>query len=140
MNYTIVGLFPNQESITRVSYGLEKSGIKNQDYIVYRADRKNTTEQRKNFWSKLFGSDVNELDSTTDRLITSVAVRTEEELKNITRSFNDNKVVKIYEFKDMTIDEAKDLSYIKKIVAVRAKSQVYGIPQMSVSASLMNEL
>lgn len=87
----------------------------------------------------MFGSESYDRPNT-DTLITSVAVRTEEELKDITQSFNENNVVKIYEFKDMTIDEGKDLNYIKKIVSVRAKSQVYGIPQMSVSASLMNEL
>lgn len=136
MDYTIVGLFPNEESITRVSYGLEKSGFKQDDFIVY---KRNLLERKKNVWNTLFGSESNDLPNT-DTLITSVAVRTEEELKDITQSFNENNVVKIYEFKDITIDEAKDLNYIKKIVSVRAKSQVYGIPQMSVSASLMNEL
>ncbi|WP_313504267.1 hypothetical protein [Kaistella carnis] len=136
MDYTIVGLFPNEESITRVSYGLEKSGFKQDDFIVY---TRNLLERKKNVWNSLFRSDSTDLPNT-DTLITSVAVRTEEELKDITQSFNENNVVKIYEFKDMTIDEAKDLNYIKKIVSVRAKSQVYGIPQMSVSASLMNEL
>ncbi|AZI34399.1 hypothetical protein [Kaistella carnis] len=136
MDYTIVGLFPNEESITRVSYGLEKSGFKQDDFIVY---KRNLSERKKNVWNSLFGSESYDRPNT-DTLITSVAVRTEEELKDITQSFNENNVVKIYEFKDMTIDEAKDLNYIKKIVSVRAKSQVYGIPQMSVSASLMNEL
>ena len=140
MNYTIVGLFPSQESIKDVSEGLEKSGIKNQDYLIYRTDKKNTPEQKKNFWNKLFGSATSELVHTTDDLITSVVVKTEEEFNNVTKSFNENKAVKIYEFKDMTFEEAKDLNYIKKIVQVRAKSHIYSMPEMSVSANLMNEL
>lgn len=140
MNYTIVGLFPSQENIKEVSAGIEKSGIKNQDYIIYRTDKENTPEQKKNFWERLFGTPKAEANLVPDHLITSVSVTTEEEFKNVTKSFEDNKVVKIYEFKDMTIDEAKDLNYIKKIVEMRAKSHIYGMPEFSVSGTMMNEL
>lgn len=138
MNYTIVGLFPSQENIKEVSAGIEKSGIKNQDYIIYRTDKENAPDLKRNFWKRLFGTSKAELNNTTDHLITSVSVKNEEELNNVTKSFNDNKVVKIYEFKDMTIDEAKDLNYIKKIVALRAKSHIYAMPEITVSPTQMN--
>ena len=140
MNYTIVGLFPSQENIKEVSAGIEKSGIKNQDYIIYRTDKENAPELKKNFWDKLFGTPKAEAKIAPDHLITSVSVTSEEELKNVTQSFNDNKVVKIYEFKDMTLEEAKDLNYIKKIVQLRAKSHIYGMPEFTSSATLLNEL
>lgn len=140
MNYTIVGLFPSQENIKEVSAGIEKSGIRNQDYIIYRTDKENAPELKKNFWDRLFRTQRAAVKIAPDHLITSVSVTTEEEMKNVTQSFNDNKVVKIYEFKDMTIDEAKDLNYIKKIVQLRAKSHIYGMPEFSVSGTLMNEL
>lgn len=133
MNYTIVGLFPSQENIKEVSAGIEKSGIKNQDYIIYRTDKENTPELKKNFWERLFGTTKTETNNTPDHLITSVSVKNEEELRNVTQSFEDNKVVKIYEFKDMTIDEAKDLNYIRKIVEMRAKSHIYAMPEISLS-------
>lgn len=138
MNYTIVGLFPSQKNIKEVSAGIEKSGIKNQDYIIYRTDKENAPDLKRNFWKRLFGTSKTELDNTTDHLITSVSVKNEEEFNNVTKSFNDNKVVKIYEFKDMTIDEAKDLNYIKKIVALRAKSHIYAMPEITVSPTQMN--
>ncbi|QOW11879.1 hypothetical protein Q73A0000_16675 [Kaistella flava (ex Peng et al. 2021)] len=138
MNYTIVGLFPSQENIKEVSAGIEKSGIKNQDYIIYRTDKENAPDLKRNFWKRLFGTSKTELNNTTDHLITSVSVKNEEEFNNVTKSFNDNKVVKIYEFKDMTIDEAKDLNYIKKIVALRAKSHIYAMPEITVSPTQMN--
>lgn len=140
MKYTIVGLFPSQENIKEVSEGIEKSGIKNQDYIIYRTDQENAPELKKNFWERLFGTSKNNLNTAPDHLITSVSVGSEEELKNVTKSFNDNKVVKIYEFKDMTIDEAKDLNHIKKIVEMRAKSQIYAMPEISISGALANAL
>lgn len=133
MNYTIVGLFPSQENIKEVSEGIEKSGIKNQDYIIYRTDRENAPELKKNFWDRLFGTSKKESSYTPDQLITSVSVKNEQELRNVTQSFEDNKVVKIYEFKDMTIDEAKDLNYIRKIVEMRAKSHIYAMPEISLS-------
>lgn len=140
MNYTIVGLFPSQENIKEVSAGIEKSGIKNQDYIIYRTDRENAPGLKKNFWDRIFKTQNAAVRISPDHLITSVSVTNEEEFKNVTKSFQDNKAVKIYEFKDMTIDEAKDLNYIKKIVQVRAKSHIYGMPEFSVSGTLMNEL
>jgi hypothetical protein len=140
MKCTIVGLFPSQENIKEVFVGLEKSGIKNQDYLIYRTDKENSPEQKKKFWEKLFGSAKKNLQYSNDHLITSVEVRNEEEFNHVTKSFKENKVVKIYEFKDMTIEEAKDLNYIKKIVGLRAKSHIYAMPKMSASAGLMNEL
>ena len=139
MNYTIVGLFPSQENIKDVAEGLERSGIKNQDYLIYKSAAKNTAGAKGNFWKKLLGSNEREV-SNNDNLITSVEVRNEAEFANVQDSFKKNKAVKIYEFKDMTIDEAKDLNHIKKMVEMRAKSQIYAMPEISVSANAINEL
>ncbi len=135
MNYTIVGLFPSQENIKEVSAGIEKSGISNQDYIIYRTDQNNAPELKRNFLMRLFNPQKAVVKIAPDHLITSVSVKSEEELRNVTQSFEDNKVVKIYEFKDMTLNEAKDLDYIKKIVRVRAKSLIYGMPEITLSAN-----
>ena len=140
MNYTIVGLFPSPENIKDVAEGLEKSGIKNQNYLIYKSAAKNTAGARGNFWKKLLGTTEREVSASNDNLITSVEVRNEEEFANVQDSFKKNKAVKIYEFKDMTIEEAKDLNNIKKMVEMRAKSQIYAMPEMSVSANSINEL
>lgn len=132
MNYTIVGLFPSQENAKEVSEGLEQSGIRNEDYIIYKTNRNSSAEQKQNFWKKLLGLQP-ENTPQEDKLITSVAVRNEEELTSVKKSFQQNDVVKMYEFQDMTLEEAKDLEYIKKIVALRAKSHIYAMPEISVS-------
>ena len=137
MNYTIVGLFPSQENIKEVSAGIEKSGIRNQDYIIYRTDQENAPDVKKNFWAKLFKTQK-AVHIAPDHLITSVSVKNEEEFKNVKKSFEANKAVKIYEFKDMTIDEAKDLNYIKKIVALRATSHISAPPAFSCSSVHMD--
>ncbi|KMQ70540.1 hypothetical protein [Chryseobacterium koreense] len=140
MNYTVVGLFPSQENAKKVSASLEHAGFKNEDYIIYRTDRENTPEERKNFWERLFGTAQNEAEKIeAEKLITSVQVQNEEELEDAKKTFAQNDAVNIYEFKDMTIEEAKNLSYIKKIVELRAKSQIYAIPEISLSSGNINE-
>ncbi len=140
MNYTVVGLFPSQGVAKKVSESLEQSGIGNQDYIIYRTDKETTTEQKQNFWEKLFGTKNTENVTTeVDKLITSVAIHSEQDLENVKKSFSQNEVVKIYEFQDMTLEEAKDLNYVKKIVELRAKSHIYAMPEISVSSGNVPE-
>jgi hypothetical protein len=137
MSYTIVGLFPNQKYAKEISEGIEKTGIKNEDYIIYKT-QKNKTD-KSNFWKKLLGIEKAPAKTEVESLITSVAIRNEEELNNIKKSFKKNDVVKIYEFQDMTLEEAKNLDYVKKIVEIRAKSQIYSMPQIPNSRGRISE-
>jgi len=139
MNYTVVGLFPHQEFAKEISASLEQSGFKNQDYIIYKSDANTGVSPKTNFWKKLLGLQNTPLNTESERLITSVSAKNEEELASIKKSFEKNNVVKIYEFQDMTLEEAKNLDYIKKIVALRAKSHIYSMPAFSVSRDARNE-
>ena len=85
MSYTIVGLFPNQKYAKEISEGIEKTGIKNEDYIIYKT-QKNKTD-KSNFWKKLLGIEKAPAKTEVESLITSVAIRNEEELNNIKKSF-----------------------------------------------------
>ncbi|HQD45280.1 MAG TPA: hypothetical protein PK041_06240 [Kaistella sp.] len=140
MNYTVVGLFPSQENAKEVSASLEQSGIKNEDYIIYRTDKENAPEVKKSFWERLFGNANPEIiNIEVDKLITSVAIHSEEELQKVKKSFEQNHVVKMYEFKDMTLEEAKDLNHVKKIVEIRAKSHIYAMPEIALSNGSIHE-
>ena len=139
MNYTVVGLFPNKEFANEISEDLEKSGIKNEDYIIYKTNKDSSKEQKRNFWKKLLGLNTPQVQTGAERLITSVACKNAEELANIKQSFEKNQVVKIYEFQDMTLEEAKNLDYVKKVVELRAKSQIYAMPQITLSRGAKNE-
>ena len=84
MNYTVVGLFPSQENAKEVSASLEQSGIENEDYIIYRTDKENAQEVKKSFWERLFGNANPEIiNIEVDKLITSVAIHSEEELQKV---------------------------------------------------------
>ena len=139
MNYTVVGLFPNQEMSNQISSNLEESGIKNEDYIIYKTNKDSSKEEKRNFWKKLLGTSKPQESVTAERLITSVAAKNEEELELIKKSFAKNDVVKIYEFQDMTLEEAKNLDYVKKVVALRAKSLIYAMPQIKLSRNNSHE-
>lgn len=139
MKLTVVALFESQEKAKNVSHSLENSGIRNEDYIIYKTAPQESSKQNRAFWKKLLG--IADLQPTVpqDKLITSVEVRSDAELSNVKESFAQNGAVNIYEFKDMTIDEAKDLNYIKKIVELRAKSHIYAMPAISVSSAQLNQ-
>lgn len=124
-NYTVVGLFPSQDNAAALSQSLEESGIRNEDYILYKTEKKIMTGEKRNFWKKLLGVDNVPENQKLDKLITSVAVRNEGDLETIKKSFEQNQVVHIYEFHDMTLEEAKNLDHVKKTVEMRAKSQIY---------------
>ncbi len=134
MAYTIVGLFRSQENAKPVSEALENAGIKNEDYIIYKTQKEETVEKPLGFLEKLFGSKKPNFVSTEeDKLITSVAIHDEDEMKKVKEVFHKNDVVHIYELQDMSLEQAKDLNYVKKIVSLRAKSHIYGMPDISVN-------
>ena len=139
MNYTVVGLFPNQNLAKEVSENLEQSGFQNEDYIIYKSDKKTQGSEKRSLWKKILGLNESTEPQSPERLITSVSARNEEELETIRKSFEKNEVVKIYEFQDMTLEEAKNLDYIKKIVSLRAKSQIYAMPNISLKHGNLNE-
>lgn len=140
MNYTIVGLFPSHENIENVSAGLQESGITKQSVLLYNSSKKQPHAVRANLLERLFMETTPQFFPDNDELITSVEVRNAEEFNAVKKSFKQNKAVKIYEFKDMTLDEARDLSHIRKIVQVRAKSHIYKMPEFSLPANALNEL
>ena len=139
MKYTVVGLFESQDQAKGLSAELEFTGIKNEDYIIYKTNRNSSPAQKQAFWKKVLGINKPAQSTEDDKLITSVAVYSDAELQEVKDTFAQNAAVKIYEFKDMSIDQAKDLDYIKKIVALRAKSHIYAMPAVSVSSGNISE-
>lgn len=132
MSYTIVGLFPSQEYSKSVSEGLENIGFKNEDYIIYHEERKQT---QKSFWSKLFTNEIDEKATAVDSLIVSVAIRNEQDLMNAKKVFEENNIVNTYILDDVNFEKATDLDYIKKVVTLKAKTQIYAMPEVKTSSS-----
>ena len=124
----LVALFQTQEKAPKVSNDLEQAGIKNSDYIIYKTDNEDKLPKT-SVWQRFFGHKKPQFIRTeADKLITSVEIHNNDEYTDVTKVFKTNEAVHIYEFKDMTIEEAKDLNYIKKAVEIKAKSQIFNVP------------
>lgn len=130
---TIVGLFPSREMSNDISLNLENSGFKNEDYIVYRDFK---IKENVSFWKNIFHAkpEIEAVDAS--KLIMSIQIHNEEEKETALNIFRLSEVEKVYEFQNMSIEEAKSLDFIKKIVEIRAKSAVYTMPSVS-SAKLV---
>lgn len=133
MTYTMVGLFSSQNQSKAVSQSLENKGFKDSDYIVYVTENK--TIEKKSLWTKLFTENVNEEVTVVDSLIVSVGINNNQELELAKLAFTENKVVNIYELDDVTFEEAKNLDYVKKVVALKAKMLIYAMPEIKTSSS-----
>ena len=133
MTYTIVGLFASQNQSKAISLGLESNGFKDSDYIVYVTDEKKV--EKKSIWDKLFTEDTHEEAAATDSLIVSVAINNSQEAEKAKKVFAENKVVNTYELDNLPFEEAKNLDYVKKVVALKAKMLIYAMPEIKTSSS-----
>lgn len=123
MTTIIIGLFPTQKDAKNLAVDLEKVGFQNEDYIIYVNQKE---EEKLNFWETLFGGRTPQINiNETDKLIASVSIKNEEQLRLTKEIFANHATVHTYEFDDVTINEAKSLDYLKTKVALRAKSAVY---------------
>lgn len=123
MTTIIIGLFPTQKDAKNLAADLENFGFQNEDYIVY---LNKVEEEKITFWDTLFGGRTPQFNTQeTDKLIASVAIKNEEQLRFAKEIFGNHSVVHTYEFDDVTIVDAQSLDYLKTKVALRAKSQVY---------------
>ncbi|SEF58647.1 hypothetical protein SAMN05421847_0388 [Halpernia humi] len=134
MTTIIIGLFPTQKEAKNLATDLENFGFANEDYIVY---INKETKHEENLWERLFGGRTPKFIPTdNDKLITSVAIKNEDQLKIAKQIFANHNAVHVYELNDIDINEAKSLDYLKKIVNTRAKAEVYTMPSVA-SAKLV---
>lgn len=125
MTTIIIGLFPTQKEAKNLAADLEQANFLNENYIIY-LNQKEEEGEKENFWNRLFGGRTPQIDTNDiDKLIVSVAIKSEAELAAAKEVFSKHQVVHIYEFDDVTLKEAQSLDYLKTKVALRAKSEVY---------------
>ncbi|SFH86328.1 hypothetical protein [Halpernia frigidisoli] len=129
MSTIIIGLFPTQQDAKKLAADLENFGFANEDYIVYINEESKTEDT---LWTRLFGGRTPKfIPNEKDALITSVSAKNENEVKAVKEIFSNHEAIHIYELNDVNIEEAKSLDYLKKIVNIRAKAEVYTNPSIS---------
>lgn len=131
MTYTIVGLFSSQNQSKAISESLESYGFKNSDYIIYVPEIKKA--EKTSFWKRLFSKKIKEENTMVDSLIISIGIENNQQLENVKKVFKENQVVNTYELNDIPFHDAKNLDYIKKVVALKAKMLIYAMPEIKTS-------
>ncbi|AJW62137.1 hypothetical protein OZ664_06100 [Elizabethkingia sp. HX WHF] len=111
MSNIITGLFNNQRDYKKLETDLENSGFSNSDYIVY------------------LNEDVNA------NYMASVVIKTDSEAEKAKLVFDQNNVLKVYWFENMTIDDAKSYENLKKEIDVRNKYQIHSFPDLKFKSS-----
>lgn len=124
----ITGSFESQSQSKEISQDLENAGFKDSDYIIYLHDERITKEIKTSIWQYLF-KDKTKLDD--DSLVVSVKVKGPEEIEKVNEVFSKNKSVHQNYIEHIKFDNAKSLDYLRRIVSLRAKAEIYNSPNIT---------
>ena len=129
----ITGLFKNQSQSKAIAQNLESKGFQDSDYIIYLHDEKISKEVKTSIWQSFF-KDKTKLED--ESLVVSVKVKSPEQIEIVNEVFTKNNSIHQNYFENIKFRDAKSLHYLKRIVSLRAKSEIYNSPNMKHRESL----
>lgn len=129
----ITGLFKNQSQSKAIAQDLESKGFQDSDYIIYLHDEKISKEVKTSIWQSFF-KDKTKLED--ESLVVSVKVKSPEQIEIVNEVFTKNNSIHQNYFENIKFRDAKSLYYLKRIVSLRAKSEIYNSPNMKHRESL----
>lgn len=129
----ITGLFKNQSQSKAIAQDLESKGFQDSDYIIYLHDEKISKEVKTSIWQSFF-KDKTKLED--ESLVVSVKVKSPEQIEIVNEVFTKNNSIHQNYFENIKFRDAKSLNYLKRIVSLRAKSEIYNSPNMKHRESL----
>lgn len=129
----ITGLFNNQSQAKTIAQDLESKGFQDSDYIIYLHDETISKEVKTSIWQSFF-KDKTKLED--ESLVVSVKVKSPDQIENVKEVFTKNNSVHQNYFENIKFRDAKSLQYLKRIVSLRAKSEIYNSPNVNYRASL----
>lgn len=124
----ITGLFESQQQSRKIANDLENAGFKDSDYILYLHDDHINKEVKTSIWQYFF-KDKTKLED--DSLVISVKVKNPDQLEQVKTIFSNHQSIHQNFFENIKFREARSLEYLKKIVAIRAKAEIYTPPKIS---------
>ncbi len=127
MSSIITGLFESQRQSKKISQDLENAGFANNDYIIYLHGQHVSKEVKTSVWQSFFKDNTKLEDES---LVVTVRITDEDSIEKITRVFKDNHVISTNYFENIRFKDAMSLKYLKRIVSLRAKSQIYSTPEV----------
>ncbi len=125
MSTITTGLFKSQNQAQEIAADLESSGFGNQDYILYVHNYPLTKEVKTNLWQSFFKDKTVLQDES---LVVSVRVRNDNQKQLVKEIFEQHHCVHQNYIENIKFSDAQSLSYLKKIVALRARAAVKEAP------------
>ena len=137
MSSIITGLFKSQSQSKAIAADLENAGILDSDFILYLHDDKISKEVKTSIWQSFF-KDKRTLED--ESLVVSVKVRTPEQMDAVKSVFSENHSIHQNYFENIKFKDAHSLEYLKRIVSLRAKSEIRNSPGLNYrgTSTLMN--
>lgn len=123
----ITGLFKSQSQSPQISAGLERAGFKDSEFIMYLHERRIPKEVKTSIWNYFFRDNTQ---VEEENLVVSVKVKTPEQVENVYKVWSENDVIQQNYYENVKFEAAKSLEYLKRIVALRARAQVYQTPEI----------
>ncbi|MCQ4035083.1 hypothetical protein [Kaistella montana] len=121
----ITGLFESQSQSKKISEDLVREGFSDSDFIIYLHQEPISKEIKTSIWQSFFKDDTRLEDES---LAVSVKANTPESKEKILQIFQDNNSIHTNYFENIKFSDAQSLQYLKRIVALRAKSEIYSSP------------
>lgn len=118
----ITGLFQSQSQSRKISEDLEHAGFAHEDFIIYLQDTQVSKEVKTSIWQSFF-KDNRKLED--ESLVVTVRVREPEFKDRIMEIFRSHDAIHTNYFENIKFRDAMSLEYLKRIVALRAKSQIF---------------
>lgn len=122
MSTIITGLFASQNQAQKLNTALQEIGIHNDEYIIYLHDYPIDRQVKTSIWRSFF-RDRTELQD--DSLVVTVKVRDEQQKALISKVFAEHGCLQENCITNVRFRDAKSLQYLRKIVALRARAEVF---------------
>lgn len=123
----ITGLFRSQRQSRKISEDLENAGFRDDEFIMYLHDDHISKEIKTSIWQSFF-KDNTKLDD--DSFVVSVKVNDAECREKVKKVFSDNEAIHQNLIENIKFKDAHSLRYLKRIVSLRAKSEIYSSPEI----------
>lgn len=123
----LTGLFPEQQQASKISGDLKTSGFSDDDFIVYLHDKPLSKEVKTTLWQSFF-KDNQKLQE--DNLVVSVRLREPSDKDRVQQIFTANGALCTNSYENIKFQDAQSLTFLKRIVALRAKAQIASSPQL----------
>ena len=121
----ITGLFTSQSQSRKIAADLEDAGFQDSNYIMYLHNDRISKEVKTSIWQHFFRDNTKLED---DSLVISVKIKNAEQFEKAEKIFSNYHCIRENFFENIKFRHAKSLEYLKRIISIRARSEIASMP------------